>query len=64
MDKLYGMGEAARMIGISASALKWQLLYGKVGDVERRGPSGARLFTDGDIARLRTALGRQGAQNG
>ncbi len=58
MEQLYGLGEAARMIGVSASALKWQLLYGKVGDVERRGPSGARLFTDADIARLRTALGK------
>ena len=38
MEQLYGLGAAARMIGVSASALKWQFLYGKVGDVERRGP--------------------------
>lgn len=57
MQRLVGLSEAARKIGVSPASLKWQLLYGRgVGDVAQRGPSGARLFTDADIERLRTAL--------
>ena len=54
--EIFGLGEAARQIGISPGALRWQLCYGKAGDVALRAPNGSRLFTPEDVTRLRTLL--------
>ena len=57
--RFYGLSEAARLIGVSPASLKYQLLFGRAGDVAQRAPNGSRLFTDADIARLRTLLNPQ-----
>jgi hypothetical protein len=62
--RFYGLCEAARMIGVSPASLKYHLLFGRAGDVEHRAPNGSRLFTSGDVARLKTLLNpdREGAR--
>jgi DNA-binding transcriptional MerR regulator len=52
----YGLSEAARLIGVNPMRLKYHLVYGRAGDVELRGPNGARLFTPDDINRLKRLL--------
>jgi hypothetical protein len=54
--QFYGLSEAARLIGVSPASLKYQLLFGRVGDVALRAPNGSRLFTAEDVRRLRTLL--------
>jgi DNA-binding transcriptional MerR regulator len=54
--RFYGLSEAARLIGISPASLKYQLVYGRAGDVACRAPNGSRMFTEVDIARLKTLL--------
>ena len=57
--RLYGLREAAGLIGVSPASLKYQCMYGRVGDVTLRAPNGSRLFTDADLQRIATQLGRK-----
>lgn len=54
--KFFGLSEAAKQIGISPASLKYQLLFGRAGDIALRAPNGSRLFTPEDVARSRTLL--------
>ena len=58
-NEVFGIGHAAQLLGMSAAGLRYALNYGRIQDVELRGPSGARLFTMKDVDRLRTALGKR-----
>jgi len=49
----YRLSQAARMIGVASITLKRAFLSGRVDDV-LRDRNGWRIFTDEDIARLRT----------
>jgi DNA-binding transcriptional MerR regulator len=57
MEKpFFGLVEAAKLIGVSPGSLRYHLLFGRAGDISLRAPNGSRLFTPGDVQRLRTLL--------
>lgn len=61
--RFFGLSEAARMIGVTPASLKYQLVFGRAGDVALRAPNGSRLFTEQDVQRLRRLL-NPGADKG
>jgi hypothetical protein len=57
--RLIQITEAARRLGLSAPALRYHLTFGRVADVSTRTASGGRVFSEADLQRIATALGRQ-----
>ena len=57
--RLIQIGDAAARLGLSAPALRHHLLYGRIGDVSTRTANGGRVFSESDLQRIATALGRK-----
>jgi DNA-binding transcriptional MerR regulator len=57
MQRFLSISAAARRLGLSVPSLRYHLMYGRVGDVENRTPTGQRLFLEADLQRIAAALG-------
>ncbi len=57
-ETLIGLGEIARRMGLTPQTVRYHFQVGHIPEPQRRGPSGARLFTEEEAQALCAALSR------